>query len=256
MKQVQIKTKFGELADYIQLKTINDVHEYMEHLGHDVSEAIAKLIRSDIMPENWDHVRMSGSKGGVLRASVMTAYVKETNPLYEIDSLIQTKLMNMMKEIVKGEVVLVNMNGGYCTFSEDYHTILCEVEFDDTPKDTSVINKNTKYINLENDPELEKRTIEYLSQQDKNYSYVLNLRNYDVAALTEIFKSFVQNGGEVVYVYTTGLDVQQMFDYSEALIAAGIKHVEFEFNCGKHEKHDEVIKYLNDHDVNVKTLDF
>lgn len=254
MKQVQIKTKFGEIADYIKLESIQDVHEYMSQLGSDVSNAIAKLIRSDIMPKDWDHVRMCGGKGGILQGSIAIAYAKGTNPLYEIDPLVRIKLMDMTQAIDRDEIVLVNKNGGYCTYSPNYHTILHETEYDGAPEDTSVINKNTKYINLENDPELEKRTIEYLSEKDKNYSYVLNLRNYDIDSLTAVFKKFVANGGEVVYVYTTGLDVPQMFDYSTALIAAGIKKVEFEFNCGKNEKHDGVIEHLISHEVDVKLV--
>jgi len=254
MKTVHIKDKFGQEHDYIALKTIRDVMDYGAMLDEEVSNVVHKLVTSDIPVDKWDHLRMTGDGGGVFHGAMATAYVNESNPLFEIPALVSGKIKRFFDFIENGETVLVNENGGYCYFMPSYHTILSEREYVYSREDTSVVRSYTKYINLENDPKLEKHTIDYLSQKDKNFSYVLNLRNYNVEALTKIFRKFIENGGKVVYVYTTGIDVPQMFDYSEAIVAAGIKHVEFEFNAGENPRHADVISYLTERGVDVKVL--
>ena len=161
------------------------------------------------------------------------------------------KIKNMLDSVQAGETLLVNSVGGYCPFTEGYHKIIEESEYVAIRKRTYVINKNTKYINLENDPELEEHTIKYLTSIDPNYSYICELRNYNIEELVEIFKDFQDNGGDTVYVYTTGMDVPQMYDYTEAIVQSGIKKVEFEFNAGYDMEHDGIIEDLKINNINV-----
>ena len=55
-----------------------------------------------------------------------------------------------------------------------------------------------------------------------------------------------------MYVYTTGINVDQMYDYSSAIISSGIKEVWFEFNAGWDENFQGVIDFLEGSGVSVK----
>jgi len=252
MKQVTVEDKFGQTIDYMMISSPDDFAEYAESLGRDVEKTCARLINSDVPPDRWDHmIRRNGADSvvglGIYRAKLFGGSIF---PLIT-DSMAE-KLLNMSRSLDEGEILLVNEVGGYCTYKDDYHTILTEGEY--LVPDTYTIKKNTKYINLENDPDLEQHTIDYLNKVDENFSFVLNLREYPYARLTNVFKEFMENGGDTVYVYTTGLDVPQMLDYSAAIIDSGLKKVVFEFNCGKNDRHDGVIEHLEFNDVAVTVI--
>ena len=107
-----------------------------------------------------------------------------------------------------------------------------ERPYDPTEETTYEINENTKFINLENDADLERHTIKHLKKVDPNYSYVCNLRSFSFDELVDIFRKFKANGGEAAYLYTTGFDIDQVHEYCEALQEAGITKIDFEFNSG------------------------
>ena len=254
MKNVLIETKFDEKIPYLMLDSIEDVIEYSGTLCKGVENTLKRLISSKVDISRWDHMVGRNDPDGVMGAAITKSWIIGTNPIYEVGPIADQKIKNMLNSVQAGETILVNSVGGYCPFTEGYHKIIEESEYVSVRERTYVINKNTKYINLENDPKLEEHTIEYLTSIDPNYSYICELREYDVDELVKIFKEFQDNGGDTVYVYTTGINVVQMFEYSDAIIQSGIKKVEFEFNAGYDEEHDDVIKLLktNDVDVSVK----
>jgi hypothetical protein len=153
--------------------------------------------------------------------------------------------------VANGETILVNNVGGYCTYDPDYYTII-NVRETEIPKNY-VINEGTKYINLENDPELEQHAIDYLERVDQNYSYITNLASHDYHSLVEIFGEFLKAGGDTVYVFTTGMNVEQMYEYESAARHAGIRKFEFEFNSGINNDIQKFIDYLKPL-ANVKIL--
>ena len=124
--------------------------------------------------------------------------------------------------------------------------VLSNEPYDPTEEATYEIKENTKYINLENDAELEKHTLKHFKEVDPNYSYVCNLRSFSQAELIKIFKEFKANGGETAYLYTTGFDVDQVFEYSYALQEAGITKIDFEFNSGITDKLQDALDTLGE----------
>lgn len=254
MKQVLVKTKYDEICSYLMLSNIDDILEYSETLSIGVANTLRRILASNVNIDRWDHMVGRNDPDGVMGGAINAANIKGTNPIYEVGPLVDSKIANMLKYVAKGEIILVNSNGGYCPFTENYHEIIEESEHVAVREQTHVINKDTKYINLENDPVLEKHTIEYLGTVDPNYSHVCQLRNYTIEELTNVFNEFQANGGDTVYVYTTGMDIPQMYEYSDAIIQSGLIKVELELNAGHEQEHDDVIKYLEEHDVDVQVL--
>jgi hypothetical protein len=255
MKQVTVKTPYDSSIKYMMIESVDDVKQYSDMIGKGIDATLVRLLKSDVSVDRWDHlITKGGPDGGAMNAAFATAYIRGTNPIYEVGPIADTKIRNILTAVMEGERVLVNVNGGYCHFDDNYHTMLTCEEYTDSSEPSYIINENTKYINLENDPDLENRTKEYLTTRDPNFSYITNLRSFSKSDLIEVFREFVRSGGEVVYVYTTGIDIPQMIEYSMALVTAGIKKVEFEFTVEQNEDHDSVITFLETSGVSVTVI--
>ncbi len=230
MKNVTVKMPHCE-ASWILIKTADELLEYFEYTSNKVVEQTKRLIKSDVEVNRWDHMITKSHEGSILAANIIDCQFNGKNPILNMDSIMQLKFNNMLADLMKGRELLVNSVGGYCFMAPEFE-ILGEEVFDTSIKPTHTINENTKYINLENDPELEKRTVEFLSKLDENYSYILNLHHYSEEALVEVFTQFKANGGQFVHVYTTGFNVPQMYSYHQAALTAGLVDFVFEFNSG------------------------
>lgn len=217
-------------GQWILLENADALMEYMEYTSELVVEQMKRLIKSKAHVERWDHMITNTPEGSLLAATILHCKMHGKNPILEMDGIMQQKFLHMLQAIIKGNRVLVNSVGGYCTMLPSWEI--------DTQEDmyigfqpTHVINENTQYINLENDPELESHTRQFLGERDKNFSYVLNLHKYDKDALVKVFTEFKVKGGSIVYVYTTGMNVPQMYDYFEAAKTAGLNDFVFHFNA-------------------------
>jgi len=230
MKIVTLKSKHGEVGEYTMIDTPQALLEYLIYMGAVTTNKLTSVFKSKVDPSRWDHLITKDLAGSMLAGGWIDASVNGGNPLLKMAEHLKSKELNFIKLIEEGEIILVNRVGGYCTFREDYYTILEERKVD-VPKHY-IIKENTKYINLENDPQLEKHSIEYLKTVDPNYSYITNLSVHTFEDLIDIFCEFVEAGGDTIYVYTTGMNIEQMYEYTEAAALAGISNIEFEFNAG------------------------
>lgn len=235
------------------LSTYEDVLEYQQLLANNTSNTFSYVLNRSIPIDRWDHYGFDGNFGNSFNMTIHKAKLFGGRPILMFDGVTNEKCVAILKAIQSGEQVVVKRNGGWCTVMEDLHKILEVSEFTGSSAKKSVINKNTTYLNLENDPELEKRTKEYLTK-DPNFSYVLCLREFTDKQLKNVFAEFLYNGGKIVYVYTTGSDTVQMWEYCKQIVESGIKQVEFEFNSGIEEEHNLIIDYLRSKNVNVEIV--
>lgn len=242
LRNVTIKGHYIE-GTWLLLETFNELTEYMEFTSGRVVQQITRLLKSKVSPERWDHMITRTPEGSILAATLIYCQAKGKSPLLEMDGLIQQKFLNMADNISKGRKLLVNQLGGYCFMTDDVN-ILSEDSFETAFQLTYTIKANTQYINLENDPELEDRTCQYLGERDPNYSHILNLHKFSNDDLVKVFTEFKENGGSIVHVYTTGTNVPQMYEYFEAAKEAGLNDFVFEFNAGTENGIAEFIKHI------------
>lgn len=255
MKTVTVADPLQGEYQMTLIEDLDDVRQYANILNDDVEDTLHRIVSSKVNPDRWDHMITKDEGGTVLAASLIKAEAQGTNPLFEALPLADSKIRSILKFITDGEKVLVNNVGGYCPLDKSFHTIVCERPYKQSSPKSYVIRTETKYINLENDPLVEQHTIQYLDLVDPNYSYVTNLWKFNKDQLVDIFTKFKDNGGTTVYVYTTGLDVPQMYEYSEAIIEAGIPNVEFDFNDQVTDDHQNVVDHLVDHRINVSVAE-
>ena len=256
MKSALISNEYsGNVSKFILLESIEDLTEYSEYIQGKLDKTIKRLLKSNIPKEKWDHHLNIDNRGDVIfSGALMLAKIRETSPVLESPKMALEMVNNMRKLIMGGDKVIINKNGGYCELTPFHKIEECE---DFVPEDNKIyyVGKNTKVINFENDPELETRVKEYFSEQnDDNPSYILNLREFTQEDIENVLDEFHKNGGEQVYIYTTGLDTEQMWMYSQAIINSNIEHVVFEFNSGTTKEILEVVEFLKENVESVKLI--
>lgn len=229
MNRVTIKNTTVE-GQWILVENPVDLMAFMEHTSNQVVAQVSHLIREKAEVESWGDLPRNTPAAGILAATVAHCKLHGKNPIYELDGIINKRFSNMLAEILDGKRVLINSAGGYCFMLPEWE-IETEEPVDMGWKPTHVINDKTQYINLENDPYLEAHTRQYLGQRDTNFSYILNLGGYTKDALVQVFTEFKAKGGKTVYVYTTGMNVPQMYEYFDAAQKAGLNDFEFHFNA-------------------------
>jgi hypothetical protein len=252
MKSVIINSVgFDENLKYIMLEGSADVLEYTAMMNILVERKISSVMKSGIHPERIDHMCLDNLSGSLLGAGVVQAKIQGKNPLICMAEHAQKKSIQMLSYIFDGKTMLVNDVGGFCFFDSNCHSIVHSSPY--VKESSYKIKTGTKYINLENDPKLESRAKDYLRTVDKKYSYIVNLSEHSEDELDSILLEFKQMGGEVVYVYTTGSNIQQMYDYVSSALKADISRFEFEFNAGIDDGIEEFLDYLADtHCASVK----
>ncbi len=240
--------------EVVLIENLNDLQDYTSYLQKSTLSKSQSLLKSKVPISRWDHCVGGGTAGdGVWAHSISKSSIKGTNPLWEVDNIVFTKVGNMLEYILRGDTLIVNSKGGYSPLKEGFEIIERSIWEEDKTKWVS-LKEGTKYMNLENDSELESHTKKRLSTIDPNYSYVVNLREFNGDELAGIFSDFQERGGETVYVYTTGSDIQQMWDYCGVIIESGINHIEFEFNAGSSVEIERVVNYLESNHVKVDII--
>jgi len=215
---------------------------------------ITKFITSGEGSNRYDHVLggLRPTEKPLAQLAVAYGSLHEKNPIYMLP-IAKEMALNSVRETLISTCgpVFMNSNGGFTPTMnknkdgewEDYLEIVEERKFDTFEHKVKYwIRPGTKYMNLENDWELEKDAVEWLRNNDKNYSYITELSTLHLRyQLPHLMKEFVDNGGTHIYVYTTGQNFMQMYDYSKVAIRAGIKNFVFDFNSGMDNNINEFI---------------
>lgn len=222
-------------GEWILLNNMDELYEYAMSLRHKVISYTQRLLKSGAPVSRWDHMITQTEEGAILKAVVNKTSALGGRPIVEMGSLLTQKIQSMMNHIKNNQPVLVNEVGGYCVLHDSWE-IISEKEFFPLSVKTYVINENTKYINIENDEILEKVAEKYLLSIDKNFSYILNLHSFTKNELLDVFNQFKDNGGQALYVYTSGINIPQMYEYIDAAAKAQINIIEIEFNSDITEK--------------------
>lgn len=241
------------------IETIADIKEYQTLLSKTERTILVKFVKSGEPDDRLDHV-VSGLdtlEGGLAQLALLKGRIKGDSAIYHLGEAKNDYMLGLANLVIAGEKVFINPTGGYCSVREGVIEIVktTEVPLAANGKLYHYISKDTKVINLENDFKLEKNAINYMEQvfKDKNYSYIKELRLYNKRQLKIVFEQFVKNGGDAVYVYTTGRDVEQMYEYSECAIECGLKKFIFQFKVGTDNNIQKFLDWLGKR-ANIKVV--
>lgn len=141
---------------------------------------------------------------------------------------------DMLSFIERFGNVFVNKVGGYCNIEafdlENYNEVF-NFNLNDIFNDSSYsfsYDNNNKFLVLENDPVLDKWTLNHFKGR---FPYICNLRTImKTNNFEDLLKKFKKYYSSKIFVYTTGLDYEQMIDYVERAIECGFDEFEWVFN--------------------------
>lgn len=257
MKSVKVVYPYGkqEPQSGILIENLDDLKELKSLVDISANHTATKFVKSGEPPSRLDHVvcSLKGIERALGAVAVTQADIKDTNPIFCLGSASTMMLKTVSDYILQGKTVFINKMGGCCSV-EDYLTIV-EVNEYEAVFTLQPTLRSGKVINLENDPELEIPAWNFMENElkDKNFSYITELRLYDGKRLERTFKKFMDGGGDTIYVYTTGQDVDQMYEYSQAGLSAGIRKFIFQFKFGTDPNIDRFLEWLG-HRANVQNI--
>jgi len=251
MRHVEVTSSYFKNAPYIYITNAKELGEYFEALDNGVYETIEKAIKSGVTPERLNHIIDRDDIGDqVLAVSYARCSTEGGNPLVGMAPAMQNKMQMLGDHLMKYGSVLINKAGGFCNADKDW--VITDVPAP-AEKPKFKFAKNPSFINLENDAHLEQHTRKWFQRNNYEISFIKKLRRFSLEALTKIFTDFKEAGGKGIYVYTTGIDAEQVHDYCDAVIKAELTDAIFEFNSGKPSDHVmQALDNLVEADVNVK----
>ena len=249
MKQATVKYDHSDnISCGILLESIDDLNEYKKIVRNAEHSTMVKFVKSNEPAERLDHVLygLRPIEKALGSLAVMKGTLKGDNPIYHLGDCGDQYLIGLIKIINEGEKVFINPNGGYCSLKSGSINVLSVEEIDHYSNDVHYyIDKKSKVINLENDAEIEYEAREYMNKNfNRNYSFITELRLLNDRKLKQIFNEFTKIGGNTVYIYTTGRDVEQMYNYSKCAIECGLDKFIFQFNSGMDDKIKEFVSWL------------
>lgn len=228
-------------------------------------------LRSDCPLGKFDHlIPSSGPLTGIMRMAWHRSQSNPVegpdlgnNPLYQLIPSVHLKIDAIRRGLVRGDRILANKDGGYMPYVEKLVEIVSIEDglLDDTIK-KDLIRPNSKWIVLENDFVLPDQSLVFLKEMDKSFSIVYDLRGHSDSQLEGALRQFKFNGGSTVFVYTTGLDVQQMYDYTKSIKSVGFDRLVFYFVAGVNREINDFIRFaeglmdvevLDEDQINLKT---
>ena len=251
MKYIKVKyinIPNSEIREGLWIETPEDLTELKALLLRAANSAARKLIASGESEDRFDHV-LNGLRPiekALCNLAVMQAKFTGDNAIFHLCNVREQHLSTVASILIKSEKgAFVNENGGVTPI--DGHLEIVETsEYTGEEKVKPTIKENTKVINLENDLYVEGKANDFMRGKlnDKNFSYITEIRMYNEWRLLYAFQAFIKAGGELVYVYTTGRDVDQMYQYSESALTAGLKKFAFQFVHGTDPKIDRFLEWL------------
>jgi hypothetical protein len=245
MKKVQVYSeRIDDTYDGYLIADVEDFKGLQELVVDEVRRVTQLMLTCGLEPEKFDHLHTKGLGENFIRISCVRSQLKNINPIYLVGDAGDEYLQAIGRALAKGETLIVNKNGGWCNLSAGLKVVKEIGEFDRSDEVDFYIHKNTRLLNLENDPYLDSDAREYLLANDKNYSYITELRAFSPEKLSKLMKEFVANGGQTLYVYTTALDVQQLKEYSSVAIASGIQDFVFHLSAEPGVGFSEAIKEI------------
>lgn len=248
----------------VLIENMDDVEQYSNIIQFYGEKAIKKILKNGINNIPPDHLitGMQGHEKGLSMFAHYKATFNQSNTLREMDGAVNQYLDSLIKIVNNFDKAFINVNGGIMPVKDDLMEIrnVENIKWKSDKRSSYVIRKNTKVINLENDPCLERKAVDYMKEVletnskysfENEYSFIKELILFDKEDLKNVFEEFIEKGGETVFVYTTGRNVQQMYDYSNAAIEAGLNHFIFDFNSGTNEEIDNFVEWLKEQGAKV-----
>lgn len=270
MKNVKVRYNYlpkdSKPSEGILFEGIEDIKAIKTELRRSEESVQKKIAKSGEPAYRLDHI-LNGfqpiEKSISVLACSKASLDDDRNPIAFLRECSNLFLTTLITDLSKDRKVFMNKNGGL-TPVEDTLTIVEESDFDGfNKKEIYYIREGSKVINLENGVELERNAVKFMEDRfsytkksySVPYSYISEMSLLSQYQLSYILKKFKDIGGEYVYVYTSGQNYEQMYEYSKEAIKVGLTNFIFEFNCGQDDNIRKFISWITGLDkTNIEIL--
>jgi hypothetical protein len=232
MKEMKIATVRrdylgGSVDECYLVENSADLRMYESLRVEHVRSAVIRAMRSPLPLHKFDHDIPSDTPySGIMSMAWFRAKSKSANPIFEIEGAAMEGLSAMERAVDRGESLLVNKNGGWCTLVPSMMEVT-GVRTGSLEGGLSPIKlaSNSRWMALENDTALSTEAQAFLGKKDKKYSLITSLRDRSPDEVTSAIRTFVQLGGATVFAETTGADTEQMRALVAALTGLGVRRI-------------------------------
>jgi hypothetical protein len=257
MKKVRVKYIMQNAEATGLLLEASDLKVLSAKLKESELGVMKKFIKSGESVGRLDHIvyGFQPIEKAIALLACTKANVLGTNPIYMLGDCSEAFLNTALTMIARQGSVFMNSSGGLCPVDGTLEILEVLEETNDFEKQVKFwMGKNSKVINLENDFEIERASREYMRNRfGENYAYIVDMKALPEREFIKIFTNFVEEGGKYVYVYTTGIDVEQMYEYSKYALQSGLRDFIFDFNCGIDKNIQKFIDWLSER-ANVEII--
>ena len=255
MKFYKYKKEEKHSVTHILLENLEEVQLFLSNKDIFWESDIDNYIKMTLIEDKSTRERMISHSSFRTPISNITATMGSIlfddcgrlNPSY-FQNMYNTGMINFICD-PRFNNVFVNRVGGYCNFEafdkDDYIEVYgfsIEDLLNDVSYSFNYFSAEHKMLILENDPVLDKWTVNHFDGFP--VPYICNLRTMmKTNKFEELLTKFSQNYSKKIFVYTTGLDYEQMLEYTDRAVACGFEEFEWVFNGFKREP--EFKKFLD-----------
>lgn len=249
MKKATVKfTKVdNKIAEGYLVETIDDVLTVKKFAEQRAEGLMRKFSLSGESSNRLDHMLhgVHPLEKAFGRLAIAYGLTQETNALFCIPNAMQQYISTLSHFVVKGETAFINKDFGIVGV-KDYLEIVEAEPVDNIEYATRfVCPDGTKVIVLENDWEIPNESFRMFAKIDGKASMILELGLVPDIRLKQMLETFKNKGGDTVFVYTTGMGLEQMYNYSKIAISVGLTNFIFKFSISQSDGVKGFISHLS-----------
>lgn len=256
------KNKGTDEISHVLLESIEDVNLYIENKDIFWKQSIEDF--------NFCNNESIESRSRILTHSksknTVVALAKTHATFFNFKVPVSANVVNDFynKQLVKifklKNNLFVNKVGGYCfkeAFDMDEYEMVFEIELKDFLSSDNYsleyFNSSVKFLVLENDPIIDKYTINFICGEI--FPYLCNLREAMASGLLlEVCKKFKkyehEKNSSKILIYTTGYNFEQILKYVNIISESNIKKISWIFKEKlPKEKEDILVKLLKEKEI-------
>jgi len=243
----------GTIQYKILIKTQEQLMEYAELNSNIMANEFCALLQNK-PDELTHHQKMIKSMAQNSGESIIVT----------CDRLPYKKIMNMLKAIVAGHIVVVNNSNGYCYWSDKEMSLVEETEENiklanqiDGPKyEIEYDIFHGVVLILENQSKIPDSVIEYVTGVlgQKEYAYVKNISLDSDHKLAGIIQSAIKMGIHTIVAETTLTNENQVYNLIHLLSKCPKMHICLKVYLGTEKLEEKLKKIVHDDELVEKVL--
>ena len=215
---------------------ISDFHSFKDFIDVECESAMKKMTQSPFHVQDFNNIEkdLRVFESLLVSHAIRRSLSNNVNPIFLLLECKDTYLNSLLKSLQNNNQVVMNKKGGFSTVKgkgkDEIKVVANQGDYIFQQLPEVNIKENTKILNIENSWNLESEALIYLKKNDSNFSFITEFYLLSEPDTIKYFKKFVANKGIQLYVYTTGLDTEQIKSYLNSAEIACIKEVVIEFS--------------------------